>query len=62
MPRQRRRCTARTSSDHPNNGWALFGLWQSLLAQGKKGPAAATEKQFKKAWTDADFELKRSAF
>ena len=47
---------------NPNNGWALFGLWQSLLAQGKKQPAATAEKQFRKSWTEADFELKRSAF
>jgi tetratricopeptide (TPR) repeat protein len=45
-----------------NNGWALFGVWKALEAQGKKGPAAAAEKQFKKAWAAADFELKRTAF
>ena len=40
---------------HPNNGWALIGLIQSLQAQQKADEAAETEDRFKKAWIHADF-------
>lgn len=40
---------------HPNNGWALIGLIQSLRAQQKEDQAAETEDRFKKAWARADF-------
>ena len=40
---------------HPNNGWALTGLTQSLRAQQKDDQAAEAEGRFKKAWTHADF-------
>lgn len=47
---------------HPNNGWALFGLWRSLLAQKKKAAARKVERDYRDAWTVADFELNRTAF
>ena len=40
---------------HPDNGWALIGLIQSLRAQQKDIQAAEAEDRFKKAWTHADF-------
>ena len=40
---------------HPDNGWALIGLIQSLKAQHKGDQAAETEERFKKAWAHADF-------
>jgi tetratricopeptide (TPR) repeat protein len=40
---------------HPNNGWALIGLIQSLRAQHKDNQAAEVEDRFKKAWAHADF-------
>jgi tetratricopeptide (TPR) repeat protein len=40
---------------HPNNGWALIGLIQSLRAQQKDDQAAEAEDRFKKAWAHADF-------
>jgi tetratricopeptide (TPR) repeat protein len=40
---------------HPDNGWALTGLIQSLRAQQKDDQAAEAEDRFKKAWTHADF-------
>jgi tetratricopeptide (TPR) repeat protein len=40
---------------HPDNGWALIGLIQSLRAQHKDDLAAAAEDRFKKAWAHADF-------
>jgi tetratricopeptide (TPR) repeat protein len=47
---------------NPSNGWALFGLWKALEAQGKRGPAAQTQRAFEKAWSKADIQLTRSAF
>jgi len=41
----------------PSNGWALYGLAQSLREQGKKSEAARAEAEFKKAWQGADFEI-----
>ena len=40
---------------HPDNGWALTGLIQSLRAQQKEDLAVEAEGRFKKAWTHADF-------
>lgn len=40
---------------HPDNGWALSGLIQSLQAQQKDDEAAEAEERFKKAWAYADF-------
>jgi len=39
---------------HPDNGWALIGLIQSLRAQQKDDQAAEAEDRFKKAWAHAD--------
>ena len=44
------------------NGWSLFGLWQSLRAQGKNKQAAAVEKRFHKAWQRADVTLTASRY
>ncbi len=42
----------------PGNGWSLFGLAQSLRAQGKK--AEAEEADFKRVWAYADVALTSS--
>lgn len=39
---------------YPENGWALHGLWKSLVAQEKPDRAAAVEQRFRKAWAHAD--------
>jgi len=44
------------------NGWSLFGLLQSLRAQGKEQQAAAVEKRFRKAWKRSDVTLTASRF
>jgi tetratricopeptide (TPR) repeat protein len=44
------------------NGWSLFGLMQSLQAQGKKKQAAGIEERFRKAWSRADVTLTASRF
>lgn len=47
---------------HPNNGWSLFGLAQSLKAQGKTEEAKAVQSQFEAVWKNADVSLKASRF
>ena len=44
------------------DGWALFGLAQSLDAQGKKDEAAATRKEQATVWQLADVRLASSRF
>jgi tetratricopeptide (TPR) repeat protein len=46
----------------PENGWSLYGLAAALKAQGKTADAAAAEKRFAKAWSDADVKLTSSRF
>lgn len=45
---------------YPQNGWSLYGLYQSLIAQDKTEEAANVKQQFKKAWRYADTELNAS--
>ncbi len=47
---------------NPDNGWSLFGLAQSLRAQGKTAEAAQVDERFKKAWAQADVTLSASRF
>jgi tetratricopeptide (TPR) repeat protein len=42
----------------PNNGRMLFGLLESLKAQGKTDQAAWAEQEFKTAWNGADIQLR----
>lgn len=42
------------------NGWSLFGLWQSLSAQGRTSDAAAVRARFDRAWARADVTLESS--
>ena len=44
------------------SGWALFGLAQSLRAQGKDDSAATVEARFAEAWQRADIDLQSSMF
>ena len=44
------------------NGWALFGLMQSLEAQNKTSEAAEVKKAFETAWQYADVTLTASRF
>ena len=47
---------------NPENGWALFGLVQSLRAEQKDEAAGIEEARFTKAWTHADVRLTASRF
>ena len=44
------------------NGWSLFGLAQSLRAQGKTADASAIDARFRRAWARADVALVSSRF
>jgi hypothetical protein len=46
----------------PENGWSLFGLRQSLVAQGKTTEARAVGRRLTKAWRMADVKLNASRF
>lgn len=46
--------------EFPKNGWSLFGLWQSLEAQGKTAEARKVKAQFDEAWKHADIKLTAS--
>jgi tetratricopeptide (TPR) repeat protein len=47
---------------HPANGWALYGLAAALHAAGRNTAAAASEREFARAWKQADVRLTASAF
>jgi tetratricopeptide (TPR) repeat protein len=47
---------------YPKNGWSLFGLMQSLEAQGRSTEAAEAQAQFEEAWQYADVTLSASRF
>lgn len=47
---------------HPNNGWSLFELSQSLQAQGELEEAKAVQERFQQAWKYADVTLTASRF
>ncbi|MBD2310284.1 hypothetical protein H6G20_01125 [Desertifilum sp. FACHB-1129] len=49
-------------AQHPENGWSLFGLMQSLQAQGKLAEAKAVQKRLQTAWQYADVTLTASRF
>lgn len=47
---------------HPQNGWALYGVWQSLVAQKRPAPEVAEAKAaYERAWGRADFPLTTTA-
>jgi tetratricopeptide (TPR) repeat protein len=49
-------------SRNQENGWSLFGLMQSLRAQGKTDQVGVIEDRFRKAWSRADVTLTASRF
>lgn len=42
------------------NGWSLFGLRESLIAQNRTAAARDVEQRFEKSWSHADFVLTAS--
>jgi tetratricopeptide (TPR) repeat protein len=47
---------------NPGNGWSLFGLSQSLGAQGKMPEAGRADELFRRAWASADVQITASRF
>lgn len=47
-------------AEYPENGWALFGLTQSLRAQGKTQEAQQMQARFEQAWRYADRSITAS--
>lgn len=45
---------------HVENGWSLFGLAQSLAAQGREQESAAVRQRFDAAWSKSDVRLTAS--
>jgi len=45
-----------------NNGWSLYGLYQSQKAQGREAEARTTLAKYKEVWAGADVVLKSSRF
>ncbi|MBK8506673.1 MAG: hypothetical protein IPL46_33495 [Saprospiraceae bacterium] len=45
-----------------DNGWSLFGLYQSLDQSGKMKEAQEVLNAYRRAWVNADFELTAPAF
>jgi tetratricopeptide (TPR) repeat protein len=43
---------------HPRSGRSLFGLMESLKAQGKKPAAQMVQREFESAWKNADVQLR----
>jgi len=46
--------------EYKENGWALIGLHQTLLKQGKKSEAQLVRMRYEKAWQYADIPLTKS--
>jgi tetratricopeptide (TPR) repeat protein len=42
---------------HPRDGRLLYGLWQTLLAQGRSGEAQLVQQHFARAWRGATLPL-----
>ena len=47
---------------HPQNGWSLFGLMQSLRGQGRSQEADSVQEMFARAWAEADVSIASSRF
>lgn len=52
----------RELEDYPHNGWSMFGLAESLAAQGRTDEAAEVREMFAHVWARADVELTGSRF
>ncbi len=62
MPAEAERAYRRDLEQHPNSGWSLFGLLESLRSQGKATEAEAIQTRFQDAWKHADVTLTASRF
>ena len=49
-------------TDHPHNGWSLFGIERALRAQGKDAEADAVQVEFQAAWARSDTYIRGPVF
>jgi tetratricopeptide (TPR) repeat protein len=61
-PREAEKVYREDLREFKENGWALFGLWQSLRDQGKSREARAVRARFDRSWKGADVILNASVF
>nr|NIT13891.1 tetratricopeptide repeat protein [Candidatus Dadabacteria bacterium] len=45
---------------YPENGWALYGLYNSLMAQNRFSEAKAVKSRFDRVWKNSDITLRAS--
>jgi tetratricopeptide (TPR) repeat protein len=62
QPAEAEKVFRETLQELPQNGWPLFGLQESLRAQGREDEAREVARDFKKAWKHADVKLRLEWF
>ncbi len=62
MPKEAEAVYREDLKKNPNNGWALFGLHQSLVRLGENQEANQVKAAFEEAWQHADVALTSSRF
>lgn len=61
-PKEAERVYREDLERHPDNGWALYGLAQSMRAQNRRKEASEIEARFERAWAEADVRLTASRY
>jgi tetratricopeptide (TPR) repeat protein len=62
LPAQAEQAYREDLAAHPENGWSLYGLMQSLEAQGKTQEARAVGERYQAAWQYSDVSLSQPRF
>jgi tetratricopeptide (TPR) repeat protein len=62
QPRQAERVYREDLKLHPENGWALAGLADSLALQGRASAAADARRRLARAWASADIAVSGSRY
>ncbi len=57
LPREAETVFYQDLEHNPENGYALYGLWQALAAQGRHSEALAVRERFEQTWRGADFAI-----
>ncbi len=57
LPREAETVFYRDLEKNPENGYALYGLWQALTAQERHEEALAVRERFERAWREADVRI-----
>lgn len=62
LPREAETVFYQDLRQNPENGYALYGLWQALTAQDRHSEALSVRERFDEAWKAADVPLTRSRY